>query len=79
MLGTRFLLIWEGGHRFVEHKLGKRKLLDRIHAKVEDKNLCILGGLFTIEIDGDDRIVSRDVCGWWVAEAISGRATRITT
>ena len=54
-------------------------ILDWIHAKVGDRNLYILGGLFTIEIDGDDRLVSQDVCGWWVAGAISGRATKITT
>ena len=44
-------------------------ILDRIHAKVGDRNLCILGGLFTIEIDGSEGLVSRDVCGWWVAES----------
>ena len=79
MSGTRFPLTWECGHRFVEYRLGERKVLDRIHAKVGDRNLYILGGLITIEIDGDNEIVSRDVCGWWVAKAISRRATRITT
>ena len=34
---------------------------------------------FTIEIDGDDRLVSRDICSWWVAGAISKRAIGITT
>ena len=29
--------------------------------------------------DGDDRLVSRDIRGWWVAGAISERATEITT
>ena len=29
--------------------------------------------------DGDDRLVSRDVHGWWVAGGIFGRATEITT
>ena len=78
MSSTGFLLIWECDHRFVKYRLGEKKVLNRIHAKVGDKNLCILGGLITIEIDGDDRLVSQDVCGWWVARAISGRATRIT-
>ena len=27
-----------------------RKFLDRIHAKMGNRNLCILGGLFTIEL-----------------------------
>ena len=26
-------------------------ILDRIHKKVGDRNLCILGGLFTIELE----------------------------
>ena len=46
---------------------------------MEDRNLFILRGLFNIEIDGDDRLVSRDVCGWWVAGAIFVRASGITT
>ena len=29
--------------------------------------------------DGDDRLVSQDVSGWWVAGAIFRRATGITT
>ena len=53
--------------------------LDRIHAKVGDMNLYILGGLYTIESDRDDRLVYRDVRGWWVTEGISGKATEITT
>ena len=28
-----------------------RKVLDWIHARVGDRNLCIMGGLFTIEIE----------------------------
>ena len=79
MSGTGFLLIWECGHRFVEYRLGERKVMNQIHAKVGDRNLCILGGLITIEIDRDDRLVSRDVCGWWLARDISGIATGITT
>ena len=56
--------MWECNHRLVEYKLDEKKKEDRIHAKVGDRLLCILGGLFTIEIDGDDKLVSRDVCGW---------------
>ena len=29
--------------------------------------------------DGDDRLVSQDVCGWWVARGIFERATEIIT
>ena len=29
--------------------------------------------------DGDDRLESRDACGWWVARGNSKRATEITT
>ena len=29
--------------------------------------------------DGDDRLESRDVRGWWVAKGNFGRATEITT
>ena len=54
-------------------------ILDWIHAKVGYRNLCTLGGLSTIEIDENDKLVSWDVCGWWVARAISERATEITT
>ena len=37
-----------------------RKVLDWIHVRVGDKNLCILGGLFTIEIEmGIQTSVSR--------------------
>ena len=64
MSSTGFLLIWECDHRLVEYRLDEKKVLDRIHAKVRDRNLCLLGGLFTIEIDENDRLVSRDVCGW---------------
>ena len=64
MSGTEFLLAWKCGHRFIEYRLGERTVLKQIHAKVGDRNLYILGGLFTIEIDGDDRLVSQDVCGW---------------
>ena len=53
--------------------------MDRMHAKVGDRNLCILEGLFTIEIDGDDKLVSQNVRDWWVTRDIFGRATRITT
>ena len=35
----------------VEYRLSDRKVLDWIHAKVGDKNSCILGGLFTIEVE----------------------------
>ena len=35
----------------VEYRLGERKVLDQIHAKMKDKISCILGGLFTIEVD----------------------------
>ena len=52
---------------------------DQMHTKAGDKNLCILGGLFTVESDGVDRLVSQDVRGWWVARGIFGRATGITT
>ena len=79
MSGTRFLLIGKCIHWFIEYRLGERKVLNRIHAKVGDRNLWILEGLLTIEIDGDDALVSRAVCGWWVVGAISGRATGITT
>ena len=43
---TRDVVAW-----FIMYKLGERKLLDWIHAKVGDKNSCILGGLFTIKIE----------------------------
>ena len=35
---------------FVEYRLSVRKILNQIHAKVGDKNSCILGGLFTIKV-----------------------------
>ena len=76
MSGIGFLVTWKCDQRFIEYKLNERKVLDRIHAKVGDRNLCILGGLFTIEIDGDDRLISRDVFDWWVAGAISGESYR---
>ena len=41
--------------------------------------LYILGGLFTINRDEDDKLVSRDIFGWWVAGGISRRATGIIT
>ena len=53
--------------------------MDQIHSKVGDRNLCILRGLFPIEIDENDRLVYRDICDWWVAGAIFRRATEITT
>ena len=54
-------------------------ILGWVHAKVGDRYLCTLEGLFTIEIDRDDRLVSRDVHSWWVDWGIFGRATGITT
>ena len=47
-------------------------ILDWIHAKVGDRNLYILGGLSTIEIYKDDRSISQDIRGWWVAGGILG-------
>ena len=44
-------------------KTGTCTILDQIHAKVGDRYLYILGGLFTIKIDGDVKLVSGDVCG----------------
>ena len=79
MSGIGFLLTWKCSHWFIDYRLDERKVLDQIHAKVGDRNLCILGGLFAIKIDEDDRLVSRDVWGGWVARAISGRAIGITT
>ena len=60
-------------------EIGTCTILDRIHAKIGDRNLCILRGLVTIERDEDDRLESQDVRGWWVARDISGRDTGITT
>ena len=31
------------------------------------------------DIDENDRLVSRDICGWWVARGNYERATRIAT
>ena len=65
---------------FVEYRLGERKILNRIHAKVGDRNSCTLGGLFTIKVEmGDDRLASQDVYGWWIAGGISKRAIGIST
>ena len=51
-----------------------------IHAGVRDKNLCNSEGtIFHRDKDWDDKLVSRDVHRWWVAEGNFGRATRITT
>ena len=37
------------------------------------------GTIYHQDRGGDDRLVFRDVRGWWVARGISGRATKITT
>ena len=44
-------LIWDSNRSLVEYRLGKRIFLNWIHAKVGDRNLCILQGLFTIEVE----------------------------
>ena len=41
-----------------------------VHTKMGDIKWCSLRGLFTIEIDGDDILVSQNVCGWLVAIGI---------
>ena len=63
----------------VEYRLSKKKLLDQIHAKLGDRHLCILGGLSTIEIYKDYRLVSQDFYSCWVVEGISEKVTEITT
>ena len=79
MIWDWIFLILECDRLLVEYRLGERKNLDQIHAKVEDMNLCILGGLFSIKSDGDDRLTSQDIRGWWVTRGIFRRTTGITS
>ena len=62
---TRLFLACKCDRLSIEYRLGKKKILDRIHARVGDRNLCILGGLFTIEIEmGIQTSISG--CSWLV-------------
>ena len=48
---TGLFLVWKCDRLLVEYGLDEKKILDQIYARVGDRNLCILGGLFTIEME----------------------------
>ena len=83
VIGPWTLSNWKLDHLLVNTDSVKDRnlcILCWIHAEVGDRNLCILGGtIHHRDKDGDDRLESRDVHGWWVAGGNFERATRITT
>ena len=66
--GTGFFLIWECDGRFVKYKLNERKVLNWIHAKVGGRNSCIMGGLFTIEVE-----MGWQTSIWWCLWLVGSR------
>ena len=75
--GIKLSLMWECGHQFVDYKLGKRKVSEEIFWSDTCK-----GGIHELMYSGriiyhrgrdeDDRLVSRDIRGWWITRGIFG-------
>ena len=79
----KLFLNWKCGHLIREYKLDERHELVHIGSntcKGERQELVHYGRIiYHQDRDGDDRLVSQDVRGWWVTRGISRRAIGITT
>ena len=74
---------WKSNHLLGEYGLGKRQEL--VHSVLDTcrggRQELVHSGeiIYHRDRDGVDRVVSRDVHGWWATRGNYRRATKITT